>query len=272
MASGVLLRNNVHVVGTGRRTIVLGHGLGADQRIWRRLAPRFEADHRVVLYDHVGVGASDRSAYDPERYVRLDGYVGDLIEILAALELSDVVFVGHSASAMIGILAALRAPERFSQLVLLAGSARYLDDPPYVGGIDPAALSALVELMDRNFVGWSRMFAERASNDPVLRREIDETFHETDRAMLRQFTELTLSSDIRSELGRVTTPCLVLACIQDDFVPHEAASYLAEHLPRAMLVWLQVAGHCPQFSHADEVEAAIRSYLAGFGRPPRSPS
>ena len=248
MAIGVLHRNNVHVEGTGRRTIVFGHGLGADQRIWRRLAPRFSVDHRVVLYDYVGVGASDRSAYDPRRYERLDGYADDLIEILAALDLHGAVFVGHSASAMIGILAAIRAPERFSRLVMLAGSARYLDDPPYVGGIDAGALSGLIELMDRNFLGWSRMFAERASQDPVLRQEIDETFQDTDRSMLRQFTELTLRSDIRGDLGRMSTPCLVLSCVQDDFVPRQAASYLGEHLPQAMLVWLDCTGHCPQFS------------------------
>jgi sigma-B regulation protein RsbQ len=265
MASGVLHRNNVQVEGSGRRTLVFGQGFGADQRIWRRLVPRLSRDHRIVLFDYVGVGASDRSAYDPQRYLRLDGYAEDLLEILTALELSDAVFVGHSASAMIGILAAIRAPERFSRLALLAGSARYLDDPPYVGGVDSESLKGIIELMDRNFVGWSRLFAERASQDPDLRREMDETFHETDRSMLRQFVELTLRSDIRGVLGRVSTPSLVLSCTHDEFVPRQAGSYLGEHLPHATLVWLEVTGHCPQFSNPERVEAAIRAYLAGDG-------
>jgi len=270
MASGVLQRNHVNVGGVGRQAIVFGHGLGADQRIWRLLAPRFAADYRLVVYDYVGVGASERSAYDPGRYAELDGYADDLLDIIAALGLSDVVFVGHSVSAMIGIRAAIRAPEHFSRLVLLAASARYLDDPPYIGGIQPAALDRLVGLMDQNFVGWTQTFAELASRDPELRREMDEIFHDADRSMLRQFTELALRSDIRADLGRVATPCLVLPCTHDDFVPPAAATYLAEHLPRATLTWLELSGHCPQFSGPAEVEAAIRSYLADArsDRPP----
>jgi sigma-B regulation protein RsbQ len=167
MSVDVRKRNNVKVFGRGSQPMVFAHGFGCDQNMWRFVAPAFEDDYRIVLFDYVGSGGSDLGAYDPERYSSLDGYADDVLDVIRALDLRDVIFVGHSVSAMIGVLAANREPDRFDRLILVGPSPRYLNDAPdYVGGFERGDIEGLLETMDRNFIGWANFLAPAIMKNP----------------------------------------------------------------------------------------------------------
>src|SRR4051794_16462863 len=235
--------------------MIFAHGFGCDQNMWRFVAPAFARDHRVVLFDHVGAGGSDLSAYDPERYSALDGYARDVVEICAALDLRDAVLVGHSVSAMIGVLAAARAPERIGALVLVGPSPRYIDDDGYTGGFSRADIEELLESLDSNFLGWSSAMAPVIMGNedrPQLGEELTNSFCRADPAIAKQFARATFLSDNRADLRRVETPALVLQCAQDVIAPREVGEYVSRELPAGELVLLEATGHCPNLSAPDE--------------------
>jgi sigma-B regulation protein RsbQ len=255
----------VTVTGRGTRAIVFAHGFGCDQNMWRLVAPAFEADYQVVLFDYVGHGRSDRSAYDRARYETLDGYAEDLLAICEALGLRDAVLVGHSVSAVIGILAAIRAPERFGRLVLVGPSPRYVNDGDYVGGFTRAEIDGLLEFLDANHLGWSSAMAPviMANADrPELAEELANSFCRTDPDVAKQFARATFLSDNRADLGRVAAPCLVIQCRHDAIAPLSVGEYVHRHLQRGELVVLDQAGHCPHLSAPAETVAAIKKFLA----------
>jgi sigma-B regulation protein RsbQ len=245
--------------------LVLAHGFGCDQGMWRHVTPAFEGTHRVVLFDHVGAGQSDLSAYDPQRYSRLQAYAEDVVELIESLALPPVVFVGHSVSAMIGVLAAADRPELFVRLVLVGPSPRYLDDEDYRGGFSQSEIDELLETMDDNYLGWAQHIAPvimGTPEQPALGAELTRSFCRTDPAIARQFARTTFLSDNRSDLARVGTPSLVVQCRQDVIAPEEVGTYVHEHLAGSRLVVLRATGHCPNLSAPDELVAAMRSYLA----------
>lgn len=262
----VLRRNNVHV--TGRPvgpTLVFAHGFGCDQDMWRFVAPAFEATHRVVVFDHVGAGGSDLAAYDPARYARLDGYAADVVEILEAVGAGPAVFVGHSVSAMIGVLAAAERPELFERLVLVGPSPRYVDDDGYRGGFSQAEITELLDTMDGNYLGWSANIAPvimGAPDSPALGAELVSSFCRTDPTIARRFARATFLSDNRADLARVRVPSLVLQCRDDVIAPEDVGRYVAEHLADSELVLLDATGHCPNLSAPTAVIAAVQRYLA----------
>ena len=262
----VLARNNVTVSGRpGAPAMVFAHGFGCDQNMWRGVAPAFAEDHTVVLFDHVGAGHSDSSAYDEDRYGTLDGYAADLLEILAALDLSDVVLVGHSVSAMIGVLAANQEPDRFAALVLVAPSPRYVDDDGYVGGFSRPDIEELLESLDSNYLGWSAAMAPvlMANPDrPELGQELANSFCRTDPEIARHFARVTFLSDNRADLARVRVPALVLQCADDVIAPLEVGDYLHRELAGSTLVRLEATGHCPNLSAPGETVAAIKAFLS----------
>ncbi|KQR10341.1 alpha/beta fold hydrolase [Cellulomonas sp. Leaf334] len=262
----VLTRNNVVLSGVpDAPAIVFAHGFGCDQSMWRFVAPAFEGTHRVVLFDHVGAGGSDLSAYDPQRYGSLAGYADDVVQILAALDLGPVVFVGHSVSAMIGVLAAVRRPELFDRLVLVGPSPRYVDDVDYRGGFDAAEIDELLATMDDNYLGWSAFIAPVIMGNagrPELGEELTNSFCRTDPAIARRFARTTFLADNRADLADVTTPALVLQCREDVIAPPEVGRYVHEHLAGSELVLLDAVGHCPNLSAPDQVVEAITAYLA----------
>lgn len=266
----VLERNHVNVHGRGP-TLVFAHGFGCDQNMWRFVAPAFAADHRLVLFDYVGAGRSRRAAYDPVRYASLDGYVQDLLDVCEAVGAERVRFVGHSVSAMIGLLASIRAPELFDRLVLVGPSPCYVNDPPhYVGGFERADIDALLDLMDRNYIGWANYLAPAVMKNgarPELAEELEASFCTTDPVAARQFAEVTFRSDNRADLPRVSVPSLILQCSDDAIAPMSVGAYLAKHLPHGQLRVLQAEGHCPHMSHPVETIAEIRAFLAAS--PPR---
>jgi sigma-B regulation protein RsbQ len=262
----VLAKNNVTLSGApGAPSMVFAHGFGCDQSMWRHVAPAFEADHRVVLFDHVGSGGSDPTTYDPRRYAALDGYALDVVELIDELGLGPVVFVGHSVSSMIGVLAAIARPELFERLVLVGPSPRYIDDAGYRGGFTADEIDELLETMGSNYLGWSQTMAPIIMGNPEqpeLGAELTDAFCRTDPAIARSFARATFLSDNRADLPDVSTPALVLQCREDAIAPVEVGRYVADHLPDARLTLLDAVGHCPNLSAPDQVTAAIRDYLA----------
>jgi sigma-B regulation protein RsbQ len=262
----VIARNRVRVSGLpDGRPMVFAHGFGCDQEMWRFVAPEFEADHRVVLFDHVGAGRSDLSAYDPARYNSLGGYAEDVVEICRELGLTDVVFVGHSVSAMIGVLAAARAPGLFGALVMIGPNPRYVDEGEYTGGFSRADIAGLLESLDSNHLGWSTAMAPVIMGNPdrpELTDELTNSFCRTDPDIARQFARVTFLSDNRADLPGVTLPTLVLQCSVDAIAPDEVGRFVHEQVPGSVFTRLAATGHCPHLSAPQETIAAIRAFLA----------
>ena len=262
-----LARNNVTEHGhPDGQPMLFAHGFGCDQNMWRLVWPRFEGSYRVVLFDHVGAGGSDLSAYDPERYSSLRGYAQDVLEICRELDLRDVIFVGHSVSAMIGVLAAAEEPDRFARLVLVGPSPRYIDDEGYVGGFSQEDIEGLLESMDSNYLGWSSQMAPVIMGNedrPELGEELTNSFCRADPEIARRFARVTFMSDNREDLGRVDVPSLVLQCSSDAIAPEAVGRYVERELPDARLVMLDAVGHCPNLSAPDETAEAIEEFLRG---------
>jgi sigma-B regulation protein RsbQ len=253
--------------------MVFAHGFGCDQTLWRFVAPAFEDDYRVVTFDYIGAGASDRSAYDPQRYDSLNGYAADILDICRALDLHDVILVAHSVSATVALLAAIEEPDRFSELVLVTPSPRYLDDlPDYRGGFSQADIDGLLQMMDVNAIGWAAFLAPIVMGNPdrpELASDLERTFCSIDPIMARQFAEVTFRADNRVDLPKVTTPSLILQCSRDAVAPMEVGEYMHRHLRDSELHVIDAIGHCPHVSHPQETIAAIRAYLAQRSRGPR---
>jgi sigma-B regulation protein RsbQ len=260
-----LRRNNVRVSGRASgRPMVFAHGFGCDQHMWRFVAPRFEDSHRVITFDHVGAGASDLAAYDVEKYSSLSGYATDVLEICEALDLRDVVFVGHSVSAMIGMLAERRQPDRFGALIMVGPSPRYIDDEGYVGGFGRADIEELLDSLDSNYLGWSSAMAPVIVGNgdrPELGQELTNSFCRTDPDLARRFAAVTFLSDNRADLPGVTTPTLVLQCSEDVIAPPVVGDYVHRSVPGSTLVTLRATGHCPNLSAPDETGDAIAAFL-----------
>jgi sigma-B regulation protein RsbQ len=257
-------RNNVVLTGRGDAPVVmLAHGFGCDQNMWRLVAPGLAKDFRVLAFDHVGSGRSDLSAWRPERYATLDGYADDVLEMCRELDLRQVVFVGHSVSAMIGVLAAIREPDRFSKLILLGPSPRYVDDAGYRGGFSQADIEELLESLDSNYLGWSAAMAPVIMGNPErpeLGEELTNSFCRTDPQIARAFARTTFLSDNRADLARITVPTLVLQCSRDVIAPPEVGAFVHAQIPGSQLVTLPATGHCPQLSAPEATLAAIAAF------------
>jgi sigma-B regulation protein RsbQ len=261
----VSTRNNVSVRGVlDGQPMVFAHGFGCDQTMWRHVTPAFADTHRIVLFDHVGAGKSDLRAYDRAKYSTLDGYAADVLEICRELELRDVIFVGHSVSSMIGVLAAAREPERFARLIMVGPSPRYLDDEGYEGGFAREDIEGLLDSLDSNYLGWSHTYAPAIMgrhDRPDLGEELTNSFCRTDPEIARHFARVTFLSDNRADLARVSTPSLVLQCSDDIIAPRSVGEYVHEQLANSELVYLRAKGHCPNLSAPEETIDAIRSFL-----------
>ncbi|KAA2244231.1 alpha/beta fold hydrolase [Salinarimonas soli] len=257
-------RNNVRIIGEGTRPMIFAHGYGCDQSMWRFMVEAFAHDHRIILFDHVGAGGSDLSAYDPERHGGLQGYADDVLEICRELDLRDVVFVGHSVSAMIGVLASIREPERFAKLVLIGPSPCYVNHDGYRGGFSREDLEGLVEVLDSNQLGWAGTMAPVIMGNPdrpELAEELRNSFCRTDPEIARRFARVTFFSDNRHDLPRVTTPVLILQCAEDAIAPEAVGAYVHDNIPGSRLVRLAATGHCPHMSAPDETIRAMRAFL-----------
>ena len=247
---------------------MLAHGFGCDQNMWRHLVPAFEKDFRLVLFDYVGHGRADAAAFDRTRYASLEGYADDVLHICEALAIRDAVFVGHSVSAMIGILAAKKDPTRFSALVLIGPSPHYLNDGEYVGGFTREDIDGLLDFLDSNFLGWSSTMAPVIMGNPdraALSEELANSFCRTDPEIAKHFARVTFLSDNRADLASVKVPTLILQCSHDAIAPEQVGRYVEAHVAGSIFVQLRSSGHCPHLSDPEETIAAIQSFLAGQG-------
>lgn len=260
----VVQRNNVRIGGKGERAIVFAHGFGCDQNMWRLVAPAFERDFCTILYDQVGAGASDLSAYDPQRYGSLEGYAADLVEIGRELKLREAVFVGHSVSAMIGVLASVSEPALFRELVLVSPSPRYVNDAGYYGGFSMSDIDELLASLADNHLGWSAMMAPviMGNRDRLeLSEELTNSFCRTDPAIAHDFARVTFTSDNRADLPYVEARTLILQCRDDVIAPIAVGEYVRDAIPGSEMVLLDASGHCPNLSAPAAVIAAIRAFV-----------
>jgi sigma-B regulation protein RsbQ len=257
-------RHNVNVSGSGPKTMLFAHGFGCDQNMWRFVAPAFAARYRTVLFDHVGAGGSDLAAYDPEKYASLDGYAADVIELCYELGIERGIFVGHSVSAMIGVLAANKAPNLFSKLVLVGPSPRYINDADYVGGFSEGQIHELLDFLDSNYLGWSQAMAPAIMGNPErpeLGQELTNSFCRTDPEIAKRFARVTFLSDNRADLGQVRVPSLIIQCKEDVIAPECVGEYVRNNVPGSVLTLIDATGHCPNLSAPNETIAAIEAFL-----------
>jgi len=264
MSDSILRRNNVKVFGQGEQPLIFAHGFGCDQNMWRFVTPAFENNFKIILFDYVGAGKSDLSAYNKERYASLNGYAQDVLEICAALNIRNSIFVGHSVSSMIGLLAALEQPNHFEKLIMVGPSPCYINDDGYFGGFDRKDIEGLLETMDKNYIGWSNFLAPNIMGNkdrPELGAELTESFCSTDPVIARQFAEATFFSDNRQDLMKLRTPSLILQCSDDIIAPLEVGDYLAKNLDNSTLRVMKATGHCPHMSAPAETIDLIEEYL-----------
>ncbi|WP_121357693.1 alpha/beta fold hydrolase [Flavisolibacter nicotianae] len=264
MAKDILKRNNVTVFGDGPQVMVFAHGFGCDQNMWRFIIPAFKNDFQIVLFDYVGAGKSDLRSYNPERYSSLHGYAQDVLEICQALDLKNVIFVGHSVSGMIGLLAAVEQPSYFSELIMVGPSPCYINKDDYIGGFNREDIEGLLETMEKNYIGWANFLAPQIMKNedrPELGQELTESFCSTDPVIAQQFAKATFLSDNRDDLPKLKTPSLILQCSDDLIAPLDVGEFLHRRLPNSTLRVMNAKGHCPHMSSPEETISLIKNYL-----------
>jgi sigma-B regulation protein RsbQ len=261
-------RNNVKVSGSGPSTMVFAHGFGCDQNMWRLLLPHFSSRFRTVSFDHVGSGLSDVNAYDREKYASLEGYARDLLEVVEIFSDGPVIFVGHSVSAMIGMLADLRTPGHFAGHIMVGPSPSYINDGAYVGGFERSDIDSLLEMLEANYLGWSSTIAPAimgAPEQPELAAELTNSFCRTDPDIAKQFARVTFLSDCRADLPRLLAPTLVIQSSEDIIAPLAVGEYLYRTLPNCTLRVVENVGHCPHLSAPSQIARAMDEFLAEVG-------
>jgi len=261
----IVEKNNVKILGQGNKTLIFAHGYGCDQNMWKRLIPFFEKDHQIILFDHVGAGNSDSSAYDRAKYSTLHGYAEDVVRLCRDLDVEQGTFVGHSVSAMIGILAAIKAPQYFSNLVLVSPNPCFVNDGEYTGGFERQALIEILTSLESNYAEWSKVMAPVImgnNNDPELGHELAASFCRARPDIAKQFAQVTFLSDCRPDLPKLQVPSLILQCANDAIAPESVGHYLRKTLKGSEMVQMKNEGHCPHVSAPDETAHAIRGYLA----------
>lgn len=261
----VLKRNRVKVEGSGRACLVFAHGFGCDQNMWRLLAPQYASQFRTVTFDHVGSGKSDLGAYDRQKYDSLGGYAADVVEIIDAVADRPIVFVGHSVSAMIGMLADLRDPGKIAGHVMVGPSPCYINDGDYVGGFSREDIDSLLDTLEANYLGWASSMAPAimgAPEQPELSEELSASFCRTDPEIAKQFARVTFTADNRADLPNLKTPVLIVQSSDDFIAPVVVGEYLLDRLPNAMLRVVENIGHCPHLSAPCASAGAMDEFLA----------
>lgn len=268
----ILSRNNVHSIGKGTRTLMLAHGFGCDQKMWRFLTPAFEADYRIILFDLVGSGGSDLAAYDHDKYSSLHGHAADVIEIIEQVGQSEIVFIGHSVSAMIGMLAAIRKPALFAGQVMISPSPCYFNDGDYVGGFNFEDVKAMLQLMQDNLLAWSTQMAPLimgAPGRPDLQQELTERFCRNDPDIMRHFGRVAFLADHRCDVPLSKTPTLIIQSSDDLIAPFEVGQHLHRHMHNSTFKVVDNVGHCPHMSAPGPSGQHIKDFLARMARPGR---
>lgn len=251
--------------GKGSQPMLFAHGFGCDKNVWRYITPAFADDYQIITFDFVGAGKSDLSAYDEERYNSLSGYARDILEICEALDLRQVIFVGHSVSSMSGLLAARQNPEYFDSLIFIGPSPRYINDGEYIGGFERKDIEGLFEVMDSNYLGWSQTMAPAIMGNPdrpELGEELTNSFCSTDPEIAKQFARVTFLSDNRTDLPSIQLPSFTMQCSEDVIAPLSVGEYMHKHLTGNDMKVMKATGHCPHLSHPEETIQMMKEYLA----------
>ncbi|HEY4560160.1 MAG TPA: alpha/beta hydrolase [Lysobacter sp.] len=270
----ILKRHHVTVRGDGSTTFVFAHGFGCDQTMWRSVAPYYAGRHRTVCYDLLGSGHSALGEYDYTRHGSLQGHADDLNEVIRATGDAPVVFVGHSVSAMIGLLAGIAAPELFKAQIWLGPSPCYVNDGDYVGGFERADIDSLLETLDSNYLGWASTMAPAimgAPDRPELAEELTNSFCRTDPEIAKHFARVTFLSDNRADVPKLQVPTLILQCSDDLIAPTSVGDYLHRELPKGRLRLIRNVGHCPHLSAPAESIEAMDEFLEELW-PAREPA
>lgn len=257
-------RNNIKIIGNGTQPILFAHGYGCDQNMWRYVYPAFEEKYKIILFDHTGAGNSDVSQYSFEKYNSLDGYADDVLEICQELALEDVILIAHSVSAMIAVLAASKEPERFSKLILIGPSPRYINDEDYTGGFTEGDIDELIEALDSNYLGWAANMAPVIMGNkerPELGEELTNSFCRTNPEIARHFAQVTFLSDNRKDLLSVKVPTLIVQCSEDVIAPIEVGKYVQENIKDSSFKLINATGHCPNLSAPEETIQVIQEFL-----------
>lgn len=264
MIEDLIKKNNITILGTGSKSMFLVHGYGCDQNMWRFITAQFEDEFKIILIDLVGSGKSDENAYDYDKYSSLQGYADDIVEICDALNLKDVCFVGHSVSAMIGVLAALKRPSLFKQLIMICPSPRYINDDHYYGGFSQNDIDELMETLDSNYLGWSSAMAPVIMGNadrPELAEELEQSFCQNNPEIAKHFAKVTFLGDNRSDLKKLVPETLIIQCETDVIASVKVGQYVHANISNSELVTLDTTGHCPHLSAPDETIKAIKKYL-----------
>ncbi len=262
-------RNNVRVLGEGEQPMVFAHGYGCDQNMWRFVYPAFKEDYKIVLFDHTGAGNSDQTQYSREKYDTLEGYTEDLLEICEELELKDIILVAHSVSSMIAVLAAAKEPKRFSKLILVGPSPRYINDEDYFGGFNREDIEELMEALDSNYLGWAATMAPVIMGNeerPELGEELTNSFCRTNPEIAKHFARVTFLSDNREDLIDVEIPTLILQCSEDVIAPKAVGEYVHQKIKNSSFHILEATGHCPNLSAPEETIAVMKDFLSQSSR------
>lgn len=261
----IRIRNNVKVIGTGSKTLMLAHGFGCDQNMWKYLTPALRDKYTLVLFDYVGSGRSQLADFSEERYSSLEGYAWDVLEICDAFNLRGLHFIGHSVSCTTGMLAAIARPELFASQVMICPSPCFLNVPPdYHGGFEQADLEELIDLMDRNYLGWSSYMAPLAmgtESSDLLVGELSDSFCSTDPVVAKSFARATFFSDYRHMLSQANHPTLILQSKVDALANEDVGRYINAHMPGSTLQILASEGHCIHMTHPDLVREQLTAWL-----------
>ncbi|TVR79226.1 MAG: alpha/beta hydrolase [Chitinophagaceae bacterium] len=264
MSDFVTIRNNINISGKGKQPMVFAHGYGCSQNMWRFVAPAFEKDYKIVLFDHVGSGKSDLSAYDFEKYNSLKGYADDLIEICDELHLQNVILVGHSVSCMIAVLAAAKRPELFDKLVLVGPSPRYINDNEYHGGYKKQDIDELIKAVESDYLCWSSFITPVIIGDsekPEYSEELRDSFCSMDPEIAKHFAKVTFRGDNREDLSKVSNSTLIIQCQSDVIAPVQVGEYVHKKMPDSKYLLLDISGHCPHLTAPEQVISGMQAFL-----------
>ncbi|GAB4028892.1 alpha/beta fold hydrolase [Spirosoma koreense] len=264
MTSLIRNRYNITITGKGTQPILFAHGFGCDQTMWRYVAPAFETHYQVIRFDYIGHGKASLDAYNRERYASLQGYAQDILDICQDLDLNEVIFVGHSVSSMIGLLASIQEPNRFERLIMVSPSPHYINEKGYTGGFERVDIEELLDTMDSNFFGWATVMGPAIMANaarPELGQELTQSFCATDQAVAQQFARVTFLGDNREDLAKIGRPALIIQSVADDIAPVAVGEYMAHQMPQSTLRVIQVQGHSPHLSDPAETIVAIQHYL-----------
>lgn len=263
-AMDVIKRNNVKLFGHGEQTLMFGHGFGCDQKMWRFVTSAFQQKYKILLFDNVGAGESDTSAYDRDKYASLNGYAADIVEICHTLDLQDIIYVGHSVSAIMSVLSAIEDPKLFKKLIMIGPSPCYINDENYIGGFDLADMQSMLAYMQQDYTGWADTFAPLIMgnpNRPSLGDELAKSFCDTDSEIAKHFAQVTFLSDNRKDLPKLQTESLIMQCSDDVIAPAEVGAYVHKAIKNSTLVRLKASGHCPNLSSPLEIIEVMTDYL-----------